>query len=74
MLNKGTLLYKLISILGFPVSLILFMFISWEIFTLEPGLSVSLYFLILRLIAAFFCLSFEFLIPFDKNQPFEKTN
>ncbi|WP_298769241.1 sterol desaturase family protein [uncultured Shewanella sp.] len=73
MLNKGTLLYKLVSILGFPISLILFTFISWTIFTLDPALSVFIYFLILRLIAAFFCLSFEFLIPFDKEQPFEKN-
>ncbi|WP_299495022.1 sterol desaturase family protein [uncultured Shewanella sp.] len=73
MLKKGFLPYTLVSTLGFPVSLILFTFISWEIFTLEPSISIFFYFLILRVIAAVFCLSFESLIPFDKEQPFEKN-
>ncbi|MCL1125070.1 sterol desaturase family protein [Shewanella surugensis] len=73
MLKKGNISYQFISILGFPVSLTLFTLISWQLFTLDPGLSVVLYFLILRVIAAIFCLSFEYFIPFDKAQPFEKN-
>lgn len=73
MLKKGTFSYKLVSTLGFPMSLILFTIISWQIFTLDPSISIFLYFLILRIIATVFCLSFESLIPFDKAQPFEKN-
>lgn len=72
MLAKNSISYKVLSIAGFPLSLIIFIGIIYEINILDSDLSLFVYFVILRVIAIAFCTFFEKLIPYNTEHKFEK--
>ncbi|MEH6449433.1 MAG: sterol desaturase family protein [Oleispira sp.] len=72
MLAKESISYRTLSVVGFPLSLTIFIGIIFGLNTMETDLSLFLYLILLRVIAIVFCTFFEKLIPYRTGHKFEK--